>query len=129
MIRQFSLNAWNNNKKPPKTSQSLQGGSVCVSQHTFNTQPSSVQFTLAFTFYLCRACRSVTDESLGPSQILSELELILRMHTDFLIPWNMWELFKALIPQSISSSSLSSQFLWLVCCLPQLLSIDSCSSN
>ena len=41
----------------------------------------------------------------------------------------MWDLFKALISQSISSFSLSPQLLWLVCCLPQLLSIASCSRN
>lgn len=67
--------------------------------------------------------------SLGPSQVFSENVPSLGHRCGFLDLQGYVELFKALIPQSILFTSLSSQAFHFVCCLPQLYALSQEAGN
>lgn len=82
---------------------------------------------LSLHFLFVQSLRSARGESIGPFPIFSE-----HAHPEntygLQILKRIWEIFKALVPQSILLSRPSSQLLWFVCCLPQLLPIHAATN-
>lgn len=69
--------------------------------------------------FLCRASRSATNETLGPLRSFLWIQRALPICMTFVIPRNIWELFKALYGFLMPSSIFLR--VWLDYCMLQLI--------